>query len=73
MKERLEDLTPLKKNDPKVTLEPKLMRNEQNELMIGNEFLMDLDVKFHFDHSETNELWIACFGCRGLRLYNWQL
>jgi hypothetical protein len=47
--------------------------NCRNEVIIGKEFLMDLDVKFTFTSTEVNELWIACFGCKGIHIYNWQL
>lgn len=42
-------------------------------MLIGKEFIMDLDFKFNFEHTEINELWIACFGIKGLKIFNWQL
>ena len=43
------------------------------QLRIGNEFLMDIEINFQFQKFECNQLWIACFGVKGLKIYDWQM
>jgi hypothetical protein len=47
--------------------------NSKQELFIGSELLMELQVHFEYSHTATNEIWVACFGCSGIKVYSWQL
>jgi hypothetical protein len=40
---------------------------------MGGQNLLELEINFYYNHVEVNDIWIACFGTKGLRIYNWQL
>jgi hypothetical protein len=40
---------------------------------MGRENLLELEINFEYSQVEANDIWIACYGTKGLRIYNWQL
>lgn len=47
--------------------------SSKHEIRIHGEIILDLSVKFDYKEVKYNEVWIACFGNKGLKVYNWQL
>lgn len=47
--------------------------NAKCELAIGNEYIMDILVRFDYSHIVSNEMWVACFGSKGIKIYNWEM
>lgn len=34
---------------------------------------MDVLVRFDYSHVVSNEMWVACFGSKGIKIYNWEM
>jgi hypothetical protein len=49
------------------------IEDQRTELRAGKELLLELEVDWNFKRVETTEMWIACIGVQGIRIYNWQL
>jgi hypothetical protein len=53
-----------KKQEDKVKL-------DKTELKINGEVVTTLEMNFSFEKVKLNDMWIVCYGQKGIKVYNW--